>query len=360
MMNKIKTISILIIVYSLTFMNIAKADEEISLWERRKLMQFPEITFEEIFSGKWFLDYEKYSLDQMIFRNQFRQLKLWFEESVLKKQDVSGLFSDKGYIFKKVDYKNVEDLDKFVNYIHSIKGDYFANINIHFALIPDKGFFSERKDIIESELETLEYLQENFTEFNFIDLFNFLELEDYYKTDTHWKQDKIHDVVEAIIEGMDYNINYKKNEFNINIYKDFLGVLYGQFPIKAEKESLVYLDHPDFSKFDIYDYEKGPKSIYDEDKLDNMDSYDVFLSGASPILEINNPTVDNNEELIVFRDSFGSSILPLLSLQYKKIIAVDTRYVPAEFLEDYINFSEKQDVLFLYSTSIIHNYETLR
>ena len=43
-----------------------------------------------------------------------------------------------------------------------------------------------------------------------------------------------------------------------------------------------------------------------------FDKYDIYLSGASSIIDIVNPTSNSNKELIVFRDSYGSSLIPLL------------------------------------------------
>ena len=65
------------------------------------------------------------------------------------------------------------------------------------------------------------------------------------------------------------------------------------------------------------------------------------------------------KELILFRDSFGSSIAPLLVEGYSKITIVDIRYVQSEYLGNFIKF-EDQDVLFLYSTMLLNNSLALR
>ena len=84
--------------------------------------------------------------------------------------------------------------------------------------------------------------------------------------------------------------------------------------------------------------------------------YDLFLSGASSIQKIINENVDNGRKLILFRDSFGSSIAPLIAGQYEEILLIDLRYINYSILSDYIDFSEfaNQDVLFLYSSRVIN------
>ena len=105
----------------------------------------------------------------------------------------------------------------------------------------------------------------------------------------------------------------------------------------------------------MYNYEtKKHTKIYDYDKLKLLDKYDKYLSGASSIIDIVNPTSNSNKELIVFRDSYGSSLIPLLIDGYKKITVIDIRYVSSKILNNYIKFNN-QDVLFMYSILTINN-----
>ena len=77
------------------------------------------------------------------------------------------------------------------------------------------------------------------------------------------------------------------------------------------------------------------------------------------MLTIENPDYNGTKELIVFRDSYGSSLIPLLVTGYSKVTVVDTRYISPKLLNQYIEFKE-QDVLFMYSTLIINNSTTLK
>jgi len=71
-------------------------------------------------------------------------------------------------------------------------------------------------------------------------------------------------------------------------------------------------------------------------------------------LEITNPNVNNGKELVIFRDSFGSSLTPLLLDGYSKVTLVDIRYIASDLIGDYITFDD-QDVLFVYSTSVLNS-----
>ena len=94
-------------------------------------------------------------------------------------------------------------------------------------------------------------------------------------------------------------------------------------------------------------------------KLDSKDLYDVFLSGAKSLLTIENPNAATDKELIVFRDSFGSSIVPLLVKDYAKVTLVDLRYIHMSMLKNFIQF-KGQDVLLLYSTLVLNNSSTIK
>ena len=76
-------------------------------------------------------------------------------------------------------------------------------------------------------------------------------------------------------------------------------------------------------------------------------------------MTIDNSNAGSEKELVVFRDSFGSSLAPLLAEGYKKITLVDIRYIQPGVLKSYIDFSG-QDVLFIYSTMVLNNSETLK
>ena len=69
---------------------------------------------------------------------------------------------------------------------------------------------------------------------------------------------------------------------------------------------------------------------------------------------IDNPYNWTNDRLIIFRDSFASSITPLMIEAYSEIVLVDLRYISSDMIGEYVDF-ENVDVLFMYSTSMLNN-----
>ena len=95
------------------------------------------------------------------------------------------------------------------------------------------------------------------------------------------------------------------------------------------------------------------------EKAEGMDPYEMFLSGTSALQVIENPQITQEKELLVFRDSFGSSLIPLLVEEYSKITVIDIRYVQSNMLGNFID-CQGQDTLFLYSTVVLNNSMSLR
>ena len=88
--------------------------------------------------------------------------------------------------------------------------------------------------------------------------------------------------------------------------------------------------------------------------------YDLFLSGSRSLLRIDNPNALSDRTLVVFRDSFGSSIIPLLAESYRTVYAVDIRYLAPDRLGRVVDFPDDADVLLLYSATALQNSITLK
>ena len=144
-------------------------------------------------------------------------------------------------------------------------------------------------------------------------------------------------------------------DYSANSYSDFRGAYYGQAALPIKPDELVYLTNELLEGCKVFDYEYNKYvPMYAEDKLGGVDSYDVYLHGARSLITIENPNATNGKELVIFRDSFGSSIAPLLAGAYSKITLVDIRYLSSGSLGRFITFSENCDVLFMYNTGTLN------
>lgn len=192
----------------------------------------------------------------------------------------------------------------------------------------------------------------------YIDIYDCLELTDYYKTDTHWRQERIVDVAQRLAEGMGVTLSA---EYEVRSSEHpFYGVYYGQSALPLPAEEICYLESDLFDSCRVYDYETNAEiPVYDPDRAVGRDPYELFLAGPKSLLTIYNSDADTDRRLIIFRDSFGSSIAPLLFEGYREITLIDIRYLSSELLGNFVEF-DNCDVMFLYSTLVLNNSETLK
>ena len=345
--NAVITIIFVSVLVITMIVNIAKKDGTISISERRKLEQFPSFSIYKLFNGKFFEKFDKYTTDQFTYRDNLRKLKVETELNIFKKKDYNNLYEYNGYIINQEYPLNEKSIENISNKVKQIANQYLTeNNNVYFTIVPDKNYFVN-KDNLKLDLTFAEYIKIN----------DLLELSDYYKTDTHWKQENILKIAEKIANQMNANISKDYETIKIT---DFKGVYSGQFPISSENDEIKVLTNDTLKRCKVYNYEtKEYSGIYNLKKINSLDKYDVYLSGATPMLTIENPDYNGTKELIVFRDSYGSSLIPLLVTGYSKVTVVDTRYISPKLLNQYIEFKD-QDVLFMYSTLIINNSTTLK
>ncbi len=364
-MKKAKFISIIlvfcILIGGASLWLFAKEDTEFSEWERRKLQQFPEITFERVMDGKFMKDFVSYMTDQFPLRNEFRRLKANVLFKVYQQKDNGGVYIQDGYA-SKIDAKiNQESVDHFIGRMDNLYNSYIKDTDckVYFSAIPDKNYFLAEKGGYPAMNydELYRVLGDRLSYMTSIDIRDLLEISDYYTTDTHWKQECIVDVANYIREqiGMDAVNDYERKSAG-----DFYGVYYGQSALNLDPDEIIYLENEEIKSAEAYIYETDKiVPIYNLEKLDAMDHYDIFLSGAISLIKITNPMGNEGKRLVVFRDSFSSSLTPLLMSGYSEIILIDTRYINPVMMSRYVEFTD-QDVLFLYSTLVINSSSTIK
>lgn len=359
MKDKFISLSFISILIGFFILNIFLPDKEISFNERRKLKLFPNVTLEKLIEGKTIDEFEDYTLDQFAFRDKFRGLKAYIELNILNKLDNNNIFALDNNIFK-IDYPLKEkEVLKFASKLNNITSKYFKNNNVYLGIIPDKNYYLEDNTHLKIDYDYLISLVNlKIENIKYIDLTTSLNLKDFYYTDLHWKQENLGKVVDKLSNEMNFNITNK--DYTIQSYSPFYGAYYGQSALNTEADSIKYLSNSIIEKAIVNNLEnENFKYVYNKDKLGSLDSYDVFLSGATPFIEIINPLYEEKKELIIFRDSFGSSLAPLLIEGYSKITLIDLRYINLDSIEKLIEFNT-QDVLFLYSTLLINNSSVLK
>lgn len=353
MKNKIITFLFIIYIFTFSILGTIIKDNEISISERRKLSTFPDFTL----NSEYVTKLDKYLLDHFPLRNSFRSIKANFNYNVLNKLDNNNIFLLDNYIFKSEYPTNKNSISNFINKINLIKDKLNKDNNFYIMIIPDKNYYLQSTNFLHIDYDYI-YNEINKLNIKTIDIRNIMSLQDYYETDTHWRQEKLDKVVYQMSKIM--NFNYQKIIYQENIYNQFYGVYYGESAINRKPENLIYLTNQNINNLSVnYIENNNLHTIYNIDNLTSLDSYEVYLDGASSFIEIYNDNSISNKELIIFRDSFASSITPLLTNYYQKITLIDNRYINSSNYSNLIKFTN-QDIIFMYSTLIVNNSSTLK
>lgn len=333
---------------------------EMSDSERRPLAQFPAVSLDSVGSGKFMKDFERFSLDQFPLRDSFRTVKSLFHYYILGQKDNNDIYLHDGYAAKQEYPLNQDSVNRALERFNHIYKKYLDGSNVYMAVVPDKGYYlAEPAGQLAMDYEALfAAMEEGMPWAQSVDLTGSLSLTDYYRTDTHWRQENLLNAAQTICDAL--GVTAPERIPATVLDRPFYGVYYGQAALPMDPDVLAILELEYLKECTVYDHETGKTtSVYDMTKLDSRDLYDVYLSGARALLTIDNPNGQAEKELIVFRDSFGSSMVPLLIQDYTKVTLVDTRYISSDLLDRFIDF-HRQDVLFLYSTLILNSSSAIK
>lgn len=363
-LNIISTAVFAVLILGLSLTCWLKPETAFSESERRDLAPKPELSISTLASGEFMENFEGYTTDQFPLREEFRTLKALFSTKLLGRMENNSIYTYNHHI-SKIEYpENPEMIEYAIAKFNNIYSKFLKDTDskIYLSIVPDKNYFlAPQKGCLSLDYPSfIEKFRTGLSYMEYIDIFPLLSADDYYLTDSHWKQENIQDVAALLGNkmGTDVTAEYQINTLDF----PFKGVYAGQSALPTKGDTLKYLTNETLENCVVNYYDTGmPKSgdMYNIEKAQGKDPYEMFLSGTSPLITIERPVSRTHKELILFRDSFGSSLAPLLAEGYRKITVVDIRYVQSDFLGNFIEFNN-QDVLFLYSTTLLNNSTALR
>ncbi len=340
--------------------------QEVSQAERRRLAKMPELSWETVRDESFMNDMESYLLDHFPLRTGFRRIKAEFAYKALGQRENNGIYVAQGHA-AKLEELNESSVQKAADKMNAVREQYFPAQKAYYAVIPDKNYFLAAQGGYPAVDygRLLAILRENMREeaFGYIDVISTLDIGDYYTTDTHWRQERILETAAAVADGLGAAPVGTAEDFVQHTIEDFYGVYYGQAALALAPDTIVYLTNDATDSATAWNLETNrTQPVYELEKLTDeksVDKYDIFLGGAAALQVISSPKADSDRRLILFRDSYASSLTPLLLEAYGEITLIDLRYIAAERLGEYVDFSNA-DILFLYSTMVLNNSSMLK
>lgn len=363
MKNIYRILTVSVFSFILVFFMLAHIilrDKKISESERRSLAAFPEFSAKSVLSGKFTENLEKYLADQFPGREGFRFIAS-ASELIRGRADVNGIYSRGGFLSKLDPELNTESVKANMKKLEYAVLTLSGNENSgYFALIPPKEHYFGQNIHPQYDFDSLSEVCHNASQLCNIDLADVLTLESYYESDSHWRQERIMPVCERIVRGMGFA--YSPPAFYTVDVGGFRGVYAGQSGVWLAEEKLSYLNWDGSESVLVKSIEENADKLYTVEKYEtSIDKYNIFLGGAVSFLTAENPNAVNDAHIVLIRDSFGSSLTTLLASQFRKITAIDLRYISLEYAKKYLSEDDAPDaVLVILSPGIVKTGGSLK
>ena len=369
---------IIIIVFIGFFVLISGAsliikDREFSPNENRYLAETPELSWDNILSGKFQDGLEDYLRDQVCFRDGWITVKTGIQKAC-GDTDIGGAYVGKdGYDFEKitpedVDEKQVDRNIKAVEDYFMMASETIDKQKLSFLLVPTSGFVMQEKLPKNARLfdqaKYIDQVQKAMKDYNFVDVRDTLMDHNdeyiYYKTDHHWTSAGACLAYDVWSERTGGEAETEDGLVKNVVSDKFRGSLYSKIldADSAYDEIWTYgLQKDDaFGSKDCtvtIDEKQQLDSIYDDEMLQKKDKYAYFLSGNYGQVHIQNQKAASKakgKNILIIKDSFANSFVPFVTQDYENIYMVDLRYYNGD-MKSYLQEHNITDVLVLYNIS---------
>lgn len=375
-MKKVRIIIIIVFIGFFVLISGASLiikDREFSPNENRYLAETPELSWDNILSGKFQDGLEDYLRDQVCFRDGWITVKTGIQKAC-GDTDIGGAYVGKdGYDFEKITPEDVDEkqVDRNIKAVE----DYFMTASetidkqkLSFLLVPTSGLVMQEKLPKNARLfdqaKYIDQVQKAMKDYNFVDVRDTLMDHNdeyiYYKTDHHWTSAGACLAYDAWSERTGGEAETEDGLVKNVVSDKFRGSLYSKIldADSAYDEIWTYGLQKDeaFGSKDCtvtIDEKQQLDSIYDDEKLQEKDKYAYFLGGNYGQVHIQNQKAASKakgKNILIIKDSFANSFVPFVTQDYENIYMVDLRYYNGD-MKAYLQEHEITDVLVLYNVS---------
>ena len=375
-MKKVRIIIIIVFIGFFVLISGASLiikDREFSPNENRYLAETPELSWDNILSGKFQDGLEDYLRDQVCFRDGWITVKTGIQKAC-GDTDIGGAYVGKdGYDFEKITPEDVDEkqVDRNIKAVE----DYFMTASetidkqkLSFLLVPTSGLVMQEKLPKNARLfdqaKYIDQVQKAMKDYNFVDVRDTLMDHNdeyiYYKTDHHWTSAGACLAYDVWSERTGGEAETEDGLVKNVVSDKFRGSLYSKIldADSAYDEIWTYgLQKDDaFGSKDCtvtIDEKQQLDSIYDDEMLQKKDKYAYFLSGNYGQVHIQNQKAASKakgKNILIIKDSFANSFVPFATQDYENIYMVDLRYYNGD-MKSYLQKHNITDVLVLYNIS---------
>ena len=333
--------------------------------ENRYLQEFPVLQLDRVLSGDFAEEFDRFSSDQFPLREQWVALKTSVQMALLRPDNGRVYFGKNNRLFEVPPTKNEIREEKNCQAVASflkaaqrrwpeLKASVLLSPTASSVLPEDLPVFAPVAD----QAALLNRMRRALGEgIPFCDPTQAYAAQSdrerlFFRTDHHWTVYGAFVAYQAWCETMGIS-SLGMEDYTVRTVSDrFLGTFYSKanLPwIHAEKLDIFVPKHSNPCTVTAEEGRVNLSSLYDSSFLEGRDQYSYFLGGNHPVTEIKT-SVNNGEHLLLIKDSYAHSFVPLLTAHYETITLIDPRY----FREDLLSWMEQRDftqLLVLYNAA---------
>lgn len=339
--------------------NVLLPDKAFSDSENRVLAQMPQPTRASITNGEFMGKAEDYVSDQFVGRDAWVTLKVTLERLTGRKES-NGVFLGKGgMLFEEPAAPAWDDIQTNMQAANDFAARH-QDVSAYFCLVPNA--FAVQSALLPANAPVRDQQADIDRIFSMADApltcFDAGEAlrahtDEYlfYRTDHHWTSLGANYAFQALAPVM--GIDPAAASYDaLWLTNDFQGTLASKSGYHGSRDSIgAYHPAGDAGSYvvEYADAAGTTTSVFDAEKLQEKDKYQVFLGGNHARVTIYT-TATNKKNLLVLKDSYANCFIPFLLPFYESITVVDPRYY-YEDLDALVANNSITDVLYLYNVN---------
>ncbi len=338
--------------------NIVVPPFENSLKDGRKLIQFPEFSYEKFIDGSFSDEFEVYVSEQFVFENQLISVKRRMESLFGKKENNGVLFCDDGYLIENTSSLKKENTKRDFEALKKLAS--LKRYDITLAILPPAYETMQKKlpsfaytDVYMGLIGDAESALES-AEIKIADMADVIKKnnEDYLycRTDSRITAHGGYIAYSALGDYLAYK-PLSKDEFDVEkVASDYYGDLWRRSGFAdAKPDEICSYNLKKQYEYEVISLNNGKKldSLYDSGKLKTGDKCAYYLGENTPAIVVKS-NCPSKKRLAVIGDSNSRMVVPFLANHFKEIHLIDPEGYDGDILEYLYNCGVK-DVLVLYN-----------
>lgn len=330
-----------------------------SAQENRSLQSKPDLSAENIQTGRYMEQFDQYISDHFPLRNTWITAKAACEY-IVGKRDSNGIYyGHNGQLFPQFETPDYTKLDQKISWINEWSTS--TSPPLYFCLIPSASVVQNENlpnhAFDSKESDAIDYCYSKINGSQIIDLRETLTKYKteklYYWTDHHWTSFGAKTAFDEIQRHLNSPAFLDTSVLTpTSVCADFYGTSYSASGYTWVKPDTIetYIDS---DSVHVESFQNGIQNepvtmgLYDENMLTQKDKYSYFLGGISPLVHVKNPNCPPSS-LLLIRDSYSDSITPFLSQDYSDIYLIDLRYFKNS-IQGFVTEHAIDSILILYS-----------